>query len=267
MRRSASGLLLFVLLLAALPGTVSGATPAPWPSAADVRSKEPGVGPGNAVCMAAFLHGRLPRSAWMAPYRSRTPAQKLTTDLAHHGCMTREERVAMVEHDYTKTFGEHAELQCVARRVEARSRAMRLAIRTRLQEYRYYDPVFRACGFMGVLYARYGRQLHLQLTDGEKACVNRIGSVIPLYPLPSGDHPSKADRVRVGTVYDRCVGLRSKTAMWRSVFHAMHPAASLPCVAQQLAAGATFVMLFADRAAMDRVWKQVRTACAPASVR
>jgi hypothetical protein len=217
--------------------------------------------------MAAFLRGRLPRSAWMAPYRARTPAQKLTTDLAHHRCMTREERVAMVEYDYTKTFGAHAELDCVARRVEARSRAVRLAITTRLQEYRYYDPVFRACGFMGVLYETYARQMHLQLAHGERACVNRIGSVVPLYPLPRVDRPSMADLVGVGTVYDRCVGRASKKAMWRSAFHAMRPAASLSCVARRLAKGASFVMLLADRAALDGLWTQVRTACAPESLR
>jgi hypothetical protein len=73
--------------------------------------------------------------------------------------------------------------------------------------------------------------------------------------------------VAVGTVYDRCVGPASRKAMWRSLFHTLRPAASLPCVARRLSAGATFVMLLTDTAALDRMWALVRAACAPASLR
>jgi hypothetical protein len=211
--------------------------------------------------MAASLRGRVTRAAWLAPYYARTPAQKLATDTAHHRCMTHDERVAMVAYDYTRLFGHLPALHCVATRLEARSRAVRLAVTTRLLEFRLYDRVFRACGFMGDLYARFGRQMKLETTRPEQACMNRAGSVVPLYPLHAGDASTNAERAQVAAVFDRCVGSASEEAMWRRASSDVQHAIAVACVARQLSRAATFGMLFTEPALLAKLSEGAAVAC------
>jgi len=211
--------------------------------------------------MAAYLRGRVARAAWLAPYYSRTPAQKLATDTAHTRCMTHDERVAMVAFDYIRLFGRRPALHCVATRIEARSRAVRLAITTRLLEYRLYDRVYRACGFMGDLYADYGRQMKLETTGPEQACMNRAGSVVPLYPLYAGDPSTRSERAQVAAVFDRCIGSASEQAMWRRAITDVQPATAVACLARRLSRAATFGMLFNQPAVLTTLSQGAAVAC------
>jgi hypothetical protein len=260
-QRTLGALVAFALALGALPGAATGATPPRWPTVSDVRNAEPGIAADDAACMARFFRGRLSRSDWLAPYFSRTPAQKRTRSAGRAHCMTLDERVATVEQGFVDVLGRHAELHCVARTLEARGWAVRLAVTSRLQEFRLYDRIFRACGFMGVVYDLYGHQFHLALTGAERRCANGIGSVVPLYPQRDGQIRTQADKRETGAVFDRCVGRASESAMWRSIVHDLKPVQVVPCVAQRLTRSATFVTLFTDKVAMDRLGNRALVAC------
>jgi hypothetical protein len=256
-------LALAIAVLAPTAGAAAAAPPVRWPSAADVLAREPGIGAGNAACMARFLRGRLARSAWLAPYRTRTPAGKLTSDRAHRRCLTRAERIAMVELGFTRALGQHRELRCVARRVEARSRAVRLAITTRLQEFQLYDRAFRACGYMRVFYRTLGEQFLLEPTRAERGCLNRRGSVVFVYPLRPGLTATTTFRAAFAAVYDRCIGNASRDAMWLRLARRgdVRPARAAPCVARRVAHSATFVEFLTDANGMARLAKQAARAC------
>ena len=204
-QRTLGALVAFALAFVGLPNAATGATPPRWPTVSDVRNAEPGIAAEDAACMARFFRGRLSRSDWLAPYYARTPAQKRTSSAGRARCMTLDERVATVEQGFVAVLGRHPELRCVARTLEARGWAVRLAVTTRLHEFRLYDRVFRACGFMGVVYDLYGHQFHLALTAAERRCANGIGSVVPLYPEREGQATTRADMRNAA---------RSSTAAW-----------------------------------------------------
>ncbi len=227
--------------LVAFPGLGAAAAPR-WASAGDIRAKEPGVAVNDAACIARFFHGRLERGVWLAPYYAATPAEKRILSAGLANCMTRAERVAMRELDFTRVLGKHAELRCVAERLDARSWAVRLAVSSRLDELRMYDRVFRACNFMGVFYGLAAKPMHLVLAPAEQRCVNRIGSVVPFYA-------AKTARAAGGAVLDRCVGTASETAMWRRAFRAHVPPKALACVARRLTRATTFAMVFTAKPA------------------
>ena len=234
---------------AALPGTAAAAPPAPWPSASDIRTADPGIAKDDAACMVAYLHGRLARGDLLAPYTSRTPAQKRVRTAARAHCMTRAERNASVRRDFERVLGKHSQLTCVAREIEGRSWAVRIALTTRAAELRMYDRVFRKCRFMGVYYDTLGRSLQLTLTSAERGCANRAGSVVPLYAGRTDDDDLSPDALKsAADVYDRCVGRASEAAMWRRSLAGDVRPGPITCVARQLTASVSFGMLFVDRA-------------------
>jgi hypothetical protein len=255
MRLRLSALAGLLLCAAAFPGVAAAAAPARWPSPGDIRAHEPGIARNDAACIAGFFRGRIARGVWRAPYYAATPAQKRIISAGLARCMTRAERIAMRELDFTRVLGEHPELRCVAERLDARSWAVRLAVTSRLDELRMYDRVFRACGFMGVFYGLTARSLQLELAPSEERCVNRFGSVVP-FSLP------EAARTGGGAVFDRCVGAASETAMWRRVLRAHVPAKALPCAVRRLTRTITFAMVFAGKGApLTRLGERALRAC------
>ena len=84
-----------LLVLLALSGSASAATPPRWPSAADVRAATPGLTAENASCIARYYHGRLSGKAWYTAYYNLTPAQKVVTDAGFARCMTVRQRTAL----------------------------------------------------------------------------------------------------------------------------------------------------------------------------
>lgn len=243
------------IVLLVLP-SVAATAPTRWPSVQDVQKVQPGIAADDAACIARFYHGRLSRSDWLAPYYSRTPAQKRTSSAGLSRCMTRKERVAMREVDFTRVMGKHAELRCVADRLEARSWSVKLAVTTRRLELRMYDRVFRACGMTGVVYANVAHQVKLELTASERRCTNRTGSLLAVYR-----DGKPVDMPAVAKVFDRCVTLRSEEAMWRRLMSDKVPAKALVCAAHRLSRSITFALLSTDEAATTWRGDAVLEAC------
>jgi hypothetical protein len=250
------------VVLAALPCAALGAPPARWPSTAEVRQYTPGLGAKDASCIALYYHGRLTRKAWLTPYYKLTSAEKLTTDAGFDRCLTRPRRVALIAREEALSFGRQAGWQCVARKTEARSRAVRLSMTTLARELSQDDKIFRACNVIGALYATVGSATKLVLTAAEQRCANRVGSANPL--RLTAQTPSKADRKAVGQVFDRCVGRASEDAMWRRLFASYRPSAAIPCVAKH-ALAITFVTLFSNSAALQAQARRAAAACALSS--
>ena len=245
--------------LVAIPGAASAAgAPPSWPTAADVRSYTPGLGAKDAACVARYYHGRLSRKAWLTPYFKLTPAQKAVTDAGFNDCQTRAQRVALVERQETTYFGQHPANACVARAIDARTRAQRLALTSLADQIREDDKVFRRCGLIGQLYATLAKATKLVLTQSEQRCANRVGSADPVRLRAKA--PSTAQRKAVGTVFDRCVGRKTEEAMWRSLLASFKPASAIPCIARH-SVSITFVTFFSDATTLERQAKAAAAAC------
>jgi hypothetical protein len=251
---------LALFVLAAIPSAASaaGGPQLAWPSAADIRSYTPGLGQKDAACVARFYRGRLSRKAWLTPYFKLTPAQKTVTDAGFDRCQTKAERIALIERQEALYFGKHAADACVARTMDARTRAERRALTSLARQIRADDKIFRACGLMGQLYATLGAGTKLDLTAAEQRCANRVGSAEPVRLRAKA--PTAAQRKAVGTVYDRCVGAKTKEAMWRSLLASYKPASAIPCVARHSLA-ITFVTMFSDAAKLESQAKAAAAAC------
>ena len=247
-----------VLVLLALSGSASAATPPRWPSAADVRAATPGLTAENASCIARYYHGRLSGKAWYTAYYNLTPAQKVVTDAGFARCMTVKQRTALVEQQGVRDWGSHPQLHCVAEHMVARTRAELRALTSVAAEARAEDKIFRACGLMGQVYAEVGRATELLLTAPEQACANKAGSAELV--RPSRQTPSVAQRKAVGAVFERCVGRASELAMWKRLLKAYRPAAAIPCIARHSLA-ISFVTIFGDRPALEDQARRAIKAC------
>jgi hypothetical protein len=250
---------LALLALAAIP-CAAGAAGAPpsWPTPADIRSYTPGLGAKDAACVARYYRGRLSRKAWLTPYFKLTPAQKAVTDAGFNHCQTKAQRIALIERQEAIYFGKHPADACVARAMDARTRAQRVALTSLARQIREDDKVFRRCGLIGQLYATLGKATKLVLTPAEQRCVNRVGSADPVRLRAKA--PTMADRKAVGTVFDRCVGPKTEEAMWRGLLATFKPASAIPCIARH-SVSITFVTFFSDATALERQAKAAAAAC------
>lgn len=250
---------LALFALVAVPGAARAAgAPPSWPTASDVRSYTPGLGANDAACVARYYRGRLSRKAWLTPYFKLTPAQKAVTDAGFDHCQTKAQRIALIERQETIYFGQHQANACVARAIDARTRAQRLALTSLASQIREDDKVFRRCGLIGQLYATLAKATKLLLTQTEQRCANRVGSADPVRLRPKA--PSTAQRKAVGTVFDRCVGRKTEEAMWRSLLASFKPASAIPCIARH-SVSITFVTFFSDATALERQAKAAAAAC------
>jgi hypothetical protein len=250
---------LALVALAAIPsGAGAAGAPPSWPTAADVRAYTPGLGAKDAACVARYYRGRLSRKAWLTPYFKLTAAQKNVTDAGFNRCETKAERVALVERQETIYFGKHPANRCVARAIDARTRAERLALTSLARQIREDDKVFRRCGLIGQLYATLGEATKLVLTPAEQRCANQVGSADPVRLRSKA--PTSAERRAVGTVFDRCVGRNTKEAMWRGLLTSIKPANAIPCIVRR-SLSITFVTFFSDAAKLERQAKAVAAAC------
>jgi hypothetical protein len=240
--------------------SAAGAAGAPpsWPSAADVRSYTPGLGAKDAACVARYYQGRLSRKAWLTPYYELTPAQKAVTDAGFDHCQSKAQRIALIERQEALYFGKHPADACVARAMDARTRAQRIALNSLRTQIREDDKVFRRCGLIGQLYAALGAATKLVLTPAEERCVNRLGSADPV--RLRAKPPSAAARKAVGAVFDRCVTAVTEEAMWRGLLATFKPASVIPCIARH-SVGITFVTFFSDAAKLGRQAKAAAAAC------
>jgi hypothetical protein len=250
---------LALFVLAAIPSAALAAgEPPTWPSAGDVRSYTPGLGLKDAACVARFYRGRLSRKAWLTPYFKLTAVQKRVTDAGFDHCETKAQRIALIERQEAIFFGKHPANACVARAMDARTRAERLALTSLAGQIRADDAVFRHCGLIGQLYATLGKGTKLDLTPTEQRCTNRVGSAEPVRLRSKA--PTTAERKAVGTVFDRCVGRKTEVAMWLSLLASFKPAKAIPCIAQH-SLSITFVTLFSDAAKLGRQAKAAAAAC------
>lgn len=249
------------LLLVALPCAALGAKPAPLPgpSAADVRAVTPGLSSADATCIASYYAGRLTRKAWLTPYYELTPAEKLVTDKGFAQCMTLAERTALIARQDTLSLGKHPnEVQCAAAKMARRSNALLLSITTLQGAIREDDRVYRGCRLIGVLYKALAKSTQLRLTSAEEACANRVGSADPLRSRRT--KPTVPQRAAIGTVFDQCVGVRSKTAMWKRLLKDFRPSKAIACIAKRSLA-ITFVTFFSDSAGLQRAAKKAAAHC------
>ena len=250
---------LALLALVALPsGAGAAGAPPTWPTPADIRSYTPGLSAKDAACVARFYQGRLSRKAWLTPYFKLTPAEKRVTDAGFNHCQTKAQRIALIERQEAIYFGQHPANVCVARVMDARTRAERLALTSLARQIRADDEIFRSCGLIGQLYATLGKVTKLVLAPAEQRCANRVGSADPVRKRAKA--PTTAERKAVGAVFDRCVGRKTKEAMWRSLLANFSPARAIPCVAMH-SLGITFVTFFSDAAALERQAKAAAAAC------
>jgi hypothetical protein len=257
--RVALGLTCALLALGAFPGAGAAATPARWPSAADVRAITPGIAARDASCIASYYRGRLSRKAWLTAYYKLTRAEKTVTDAGFTRCMTLERRAALAEHEDALSFGKHpAALRCSAHREAARSEALQLSITSLAEAIRAGDRIYRACRVTGALYAAVGKASMIEITPAEQACANRIGSVDPL--RNHGTAPTEAQRRAVGTVFDRCVGQSSKRAFLGRLFKDFRPTGAIPCVVKH-AMSITFATFYSDSGGVQRQAKAAEAAC------
>lgn len=250
-------LALFVLVAIPAAAGAAGAPPS-WPTPADIRSYTPGLGAKDAACVARYYRGRLSRKAWLTPYFKLTPAQKAVTDAGFNHCQTRAQRIALVERQEAIYFGKHPADRCVARALDARTRAQRLALTSLARQVREDDKVFQRCGLIGQLYATLGKATKLVLTRAEQRCANRVGSADPVRRRAKA--PSTAERKAVGTVFDRCVGRKTEEAMWRSLLASFKPANAIACIARH-SVSITFVTFFSDATALENQAKAAAAAC------
>jgi hypothetical protein len=250
---------LALLALVAIPGGARAAgAPPSWPTAADILSYTPGLGAKDAACVARFYQGRLSRKAWLTPYFKLTPAQKSVTDAGFNHCQTKAQRVALIERQEAIYFGQHPANACVARVMDARTRAERLALTSLARQIRADDEIFRRCGLIGQLYATLAKVTKLVLAPAEQRCANGVGSAEPVRKHAKA--PTTAERKAVGAVFDRCVGRQTKEAMWRSLLANFKPARAIPCIARH-SLSITFVTFFSDAAALERQAKAAAAAC------
>ena len=245
-------------ILMLLPTAALGATPPRWPSATDVRAATPGLTTNAAACIARYYHGRLSGKVWYTPYYKLTPAQKVVTDAGFERCLTVKQRTALVERQGELDWGKHPQLQCVARRMVARTRAELRALTSIAAESRAEDRIFRACGLMGAVYATLGRATQLALSPAEQRCANTYGSAELI--RPSTKAPTVAQRKSIGGVFERCVGRASELAMWKRLLASYRPAAAIPCIARHSLA-ISFVTIFGDRPALQVQAKRAVSAC------
>src|SRR4051794_18937712 len=240
--------------------SAAGAAGAPpsWPSAADVRSYTPGLGAKDAACVARYYQGRLSRKAWLTPYFKLTPAQKAVTDAGFDHCQSKAQRIALIERQEAIYFGKHTANACVARALEGRTRAQRIALNSLATQVREDDKVFRGCGLIGQLYATLGLATKLVLTKAEQQCANRVGSADPVRLRSKA--PTAAERKAVGTVYDRCVGRKTEEAMWRQLLRNYKPSEAIPCIVKR-SVSITFVTFFTDADKLKRQAKAAAAAC------
>jgi hypothetical protein len=255
--RSVCGLAVLALT-AVSSGAGAAGTPPSWPTAADVRAYTPGLGAADAACVARYYQGRLSRKAWLTPYYKLTRAQKAVTDAGFDHCQSKPQRIALIERQEVLTFGEHPADACVARAMDARTRAQRIALDSLRTQIREDDKVFRRCGLIGQLYATVGAATKLVLTPSEERCVNRLGSAEPVRLRAKA--PSAAARKAVGTVFDRCVTARTAEAMWRALLATFKPASAISCIARH-SARITFVTFFSDAAKLRRQARAAAAAC------
>jgi hypothetical protein len=250
---------LALVVMAALPAAVGAAVgPPSAPTAADIRSYTPGLGAKDAACIARYYRGRLSRKAWLTPYFKLTPAQKAVTDAGFNHCQTKPQRIALIERQEAIYFGKHPADVCVARALDARTRAQRIALTSLAKQIREDDKVFRHCGLIGQLYATLGKATKLVLTPAEQRCANRVGSADPVRLRAKA--PSVAERKAVGTVFDRCVGRKTEETMWRGLLASFKPASAIPCIARHSVA-ITFVTFFSDATALEKQAKAAAAAC------
>jgi hypothetical protein len=248
-----------LVVLAAIPAAAGAAgAPPDWPTPADVRSYTPGLGAKDAACVARYYRGRLSRKAWLTPYFKLTPAQKAVTDAGFNRCQSKAQRIALVERQEAIYFGKYPANACVARAMEARTRAERVALTSLARQIREDDKVFRRCGLIGQLYATLGRVTMLVLTPAEQRCANRVGSADPVRLRSKA--PSRAERKAVGTVFDRCVGRKTEEAMWRGLLATFKPASAIPCIARR-SVSITFVTFFSDQTTLQKQAKAAVAAC------
>jgi hypothetical protein len=252
------GIVLALLVFVALPSIALGAQPKPWPSAADIRAYAPTLGVKDSVCIARSYRGKLSRKGWLTPYYKLTPKQKLVTDAGFTKCMKRAARVAFIARQEALFFGKQPQIQCVARAMDSRSPAARLAMKTLAKEILSDDQVYRRCGFIGGLFATLGHGTKLDLTAGEQRCTNRLGSAEPFRRRSTA--PTTAQRKAIGAIYDRCVGQKTENAMWRALLAGFKPAAAIPCVARH-SLKITFVTLMSDAASLETQAKAAAAAC------
>ena len=252
---------LALLALAAIPRAAGAAgAPPSWPTAADIRSYTPGLGAKDAACVARYYRGRLSRKAWLTPYFKLTPAQKPVTDAGFDHCQTqgaahRPDRAPGGDLLRAST----RRTACVARAMDARTRAQRLALTSLARQIREDDKVFRRCGLIGQLYATLGKATKLVLTPAEQRCANRVGLGRSAFAC-ARRRPRRRERKAVGAVFDRCVGRktgrRCGAACWRP---------SSPRARSRASPGTrvsiTFVTFFSDATALERQAKAAAAAC------
>jgi hypothetical protein len=246
-------------VLAAVPcAALAAGAPPQWPTAADIRSYTPGLGAKDAACAARYYRGRLSRKAWLTPYFKLTVPQKVVTDAGFEHCETKAERIALIARQEMIYFGKHPANACVARAMEARTRAQRLALTSLARQVREDDKIFRRCGLIGQLYATLGTATKLVLTPAEQRCANRVGSADPVRLRTKA--PTIADRKAVGTVFDSCVGPKTKQAMWRGLLATFKPGRAIPCIVSH-SLSISFVTFFSDETGLEREAKAAAAAC------
>lgn len=258
MRAVIAALMLLALALVALPGTATASTP-PWPSVADVRAATPQLTAEQATCMAAYYEGRLSRKEWRTPYFELTSEQKIVTDSGLTSCLDHDARTELLARQDTAYFGKHpVELRCSSRKMMARSSELLLSLTTLERTIRENDKVYRSCRLIGELYASLGKSTKLKLTPVEKACANEHGSAGPL--RNRGKNATRAQRKAIGSVLDRCVGRKSKLAMWRRLLADFRPVKAVDCIAKR-SVDITFVTFFSKGTSLQREAGKATTSC------
>ena len=67
-------------------------------------------------------------------------------------------------------------------------------------------------------------------------------------------------RAAIGAVFDQCVGVGSKTAMWKRLLKDFRPSKAVACIAKRSVA-ITFVTFFTDSAGLQRAAKKAAATC------
>jgi hypothetical protein len=241
--------LVATLLAAVLPVAASADTSPSWPTARDIAATTPGIHADDAACMAGYYHGRLSRAGWNTSWSALTRAQKIVTDTGMQRCMTKAEQVAIYRKGY-RGLGTGESLDCVARVSVEQPLAERLAIDTRTKADAALDRTASGCGVTGWLYGIFAKGMHLDMDAHATECTNRAGSVA----LFLHGKLSKAARVAVARVLDRCLERTATADMWRWVYTSNKavPRAQISCLVYYMTGHVTL----ADMAGTSRALKR-----------
>jgi hypothetical protein len=235
---------------ALLPGIASAAKPSPpWPTARDIAAQTPGIHADDAACMAGYYHGRLSGTGWRTTWSALTRAQKIVTDNGMQRCTTKAERIVIYRTAFRGLVLTES-LDCLARVSVEQPLAERLAIDTHAKATADLDRTTARCGAIGRLFGIFAKGMHLNLDAQATECTNRTGSMQPFLH----GKLSRAARVAVARVLDRCVERTATADMWRFIYTSSKdvPRERISCLVYYMSGHVTLV----DMAATSPVLKR-----------